>query len=99
MRKADDGLICVNFWKSESYTCAGITSDKAASIMLHTAENGAELAVTDPANNDAVLTLTLPQLPGTLQPDKRVTVCQTDPLTIAVDTTGMMGAPVHIIFK
>ena len=99
VRKADDGLICVNFWKSESYTCAGITSDKAASIMLHTAENGAELAVTDPANNDAVLTLTLPQLPGTLQPDKRVTVCQTDPLTIAVDTTGMMGAPVHIIFK
>ncbi len=98
VRKADDNLVCVNFWGDEPYTCAGITSDKAASIMLHTTENGAELAVADPTNNDAILTLTLPQLPGTLQPNHRITVCQADPMTVTIDTTGLMGASVRILF-
>lgn len=99
VRKADAGLVCVNFWGEEPYTCAGITSDKAASIMLHITEKNAELAVADPTNTDTILTLTLPRLPGSMQPNDRVTVCQTDPRTVTVDTAGLMGASVRIIFS
>ena len=88
------GMTGLNFWKNETATAAGVTSDSQASVMMQQTDNTLEIAVSDPTQkNNGTIELTV-DVPGVsvIAQDNTVTVTQLAPqVKISVNVAGSMG--------
>lgn len=81
VRENDLNLTGINFWKNESTTAGGVTSDKKASVMVSETADSIELSVADPTQKNAgFIYLELDTaVTGLIAKDAAVTVLQYTP--------------------
>lgn len=90
-RDKKDGVVAANFWE-DGGSVAGITVDKAASVVLKSQGDALELAVAEPNQNNGTVVVTLATSGSVRSKDGNVTVLQTEPfIKLSVDTQGKGG--------
>ena len=82
-----NGILGINFWNAASYTCAGITSNTQASVMI----SASEISVCDPTQSDAIIELRFDFDADVTDKDDAVTVLSLSPLKVSVNTKGKSG--------
>lgn len=93
-------LLGINFWEEKPCTCAGITVDTQACILLHHTEDILELAVADPTKTDRILTITLDcEISEVESMDEGIEAIGTAPLKLVIDTTACDGRSLYLRAK
>ncbi|WP_127585455.1 polysaccharide lyase family 8 super-sandwich domain-containing protein [Paenibacillus koleovorans] len=95
------GILGVNFWKDAVKTVSGVTSNKKASVMVRTSENGTEVSVSDPTMaNTGTITLTIAQNLGPVAyKDSRITTSTSGgTTTLTVNVNGAGGKSIKAFF-
>lgn len=91
-RDNTNGVVAANFWDNRTATVAGITVDRAASVVMQTTGNTVTMAVSDPTQQDKVITVSLATAGKLISADPNVSVVQTEPfLMFRVDTAKLGG--------
>ncbi|HWS41834.1 MAG TPA: polysaccharide lyase family 8 super-sandwich domain-containing protein [Pseudoflavonifractor sp.] len=92
-RDIKNDVVAANFWEDAEATVAGITVDKAASVVMERKGAAVKLAVSDPTQKDRVITVSL-GAPGTvIGCDANITLLQSEPFVkFSVDTAALGGA-------
>lgn len=88
------GLRAANFWRDETTTAAGITSDRSASVLVVEADGFLEIGVADPSQaNAGVIHVEVDRAAEALvEKDEAVSVERTSPsLHLAVNVAGGRG--------
>lgn len=102
VRENSLGVTGINFWKDESTTAAGVTSDKKASVMVSKTATSVELSVADPTQKNAgqiYLTLDGPAT-GVISKDPEVTVLQYTPtVKVKINVDKARGKDFHVMFS
>lgn len=95
------GVLGINFWNDAVKTVSGITSNKKASVMVRTSENGTEVSVSDPTlANTGTIQVTLTQNLGPVAyKDSRITVSTSNgTTTLTVNVNGAGGKSIKAFF-
>ncbi|MDR6550462.1 polysaccharide lyase family 8 super-sandwich domain-containing protein [Paenibacillus qinlingensis] len=95
------GILGINFWNDASKTVSGVTSNKKASVLVRTGENGTEVSVSDPTlANTGTIQLTLSQSLGPVAyKDSRITTSTSGGNTIlTVNVNGAGGKSIKAYF-
>lgn len=95
------GILGINFWNDVSKTVSGVTSNKKASVMVRTGENGTEVSVSDPTlSNTGTIQLTLTQNLGpVVYKDSRITTSTNGgTTTLTVNVNGAGGKSIKAFF-
>ncbi|MGG1516846.1 polysaccharide lyase beta-sandwich domain-containing protein [Paenibacillus oryzisoli] len=95
------GILAVNFWNDAVKTVSGVTSNKKASVMVRTTENGTEVSVADPTMaNTGTIQLTLTQNLGpVVYKDSRITASTSGgTTTLTVNVNGAGGKSIEAYF-
>ncbi|NOU65483.1 hypothetical protein GC096_15720 [Paenibacillus sp. LMG 31461] len=95
------GILGINFWNDASKTVSGVTSNKKASVMVRTTENGTEVSVSDPTlSNTGTIQLTLTQPLGPVAyKDSRITASMSGgTTTLTVNVNGAGGKSIKAFF-
>ncbi|NQX60818.1 polysaccharide lyase 8 family protein [Paenibacillus qinlingensis] len=95
------GILGINFWNDASKTVSGVTSNKKASVMVRTTENGTEVSVSDPTlSNTGTIQLTLTQSLGPVAfKDSRITTSTSGgTTTLTVNVNGAGGNSIKAFF-
>ncbi|OAS19163.1 polysaccharide lyase 8 family protein [Paenibacillus oryzisoli] len=95
------GILGINFWNDASKTVSGVTSNKKASVMVRTTENGTEVSVSDPTlSNTGTIQLTLTQPLGPVAyKDSRITTSTSgSTTTLTVNVNGAGGKSIKAYF-
>ncbi len=91
------GITAVNFFAEDTYTAAGIRCSGQASVMVRVQRDVMDIAVTDPTNGDAVLTVSFSAAAQKLlERDDGIELLVGEPLTAKFDTTGFNGQSLHL---
>ncbi|WP_378144292.1 polysaccharide lyase family 8 super-sandwich domain-containing protein [Cnuibacter sp. UC19_7] len=92
----------INFWKDETTTAAGVTSDKKASVMVSETAGSLELSIADPTQKNTgqiYLSLDVPAT-GLISKDPQVTVLQYTPtVKLKVDVNAAGGKDFAVKFS
>lgn len=102
VKETAKGITAVNFWNNKITTAAGITSNKAASVIIQRKGDEAALGVSDPTQeNDGTIEISLPFACGDIkESDTNIEVVQKTPfMKLAVRTAGMAGRTSRITLK
>lgn len=95
------GILGINFWNDAAKTVSGVSSNKKASVMVRTTENGTEVSVSDPTlANTGTIQLTLTQNLGPVAyKDSRITTSTSGgTTTITVNVNGAGGKSIKAFF-
>ncbi|MDF2922346.1 MAG: hypothetical protein K0R57_1260 [Paenibacillaceae bacterium] len=95
------GILAVNYWNDTTKTVSGVTSNKKASVMVRTTENGTEVSVSDPTlSNTGTIQLTLTQNLGpVVYKDSRITTSTSGgTTTLTVNVNGAGGKSIKAYF-
>lgn len=96
------GITAVNFWNNKATTAAGITSSKAASVIMQINGDEATVGVSDPTQeNHGTIEISLPYIGGDIkESDANVEVLQKTPfIKLSVRTAEMAGRTSKITIK
>ena len=102
VKEATKGITAVNFWNNKTTTAAGITSNKAASVIIQLNGDEAAVGVSDPTQkNDETIEISLPYSCGDIKiADTNIEVLQKTPFVkLAVRTADMAGRTSRITMK
>ncbi|MDR6550461.1 polysaccharide lyase 8 family protein [Paenibacillus qinlingensis] len=95
------GVLGINFWNDAVKTVSGITSNKKASVMVSTTENGTEVSVSDPTlSNTGTIQLTIAQNLGpVVYKDSRITTSTSGgTTTLTINVNGAGGKSIKAYF-
>jgi hypothetical protein len=95
------GILGINFWNDAVKTVSGVTSNKKASVMVRTTENGTEVSVSDPTlSNTGTIQLTIAQNLGpVVYKDTRITTSTSGgTTTLTVNVNGAGGKSIKAYF-
>ncbi|MGG1554444.1 polysaccharide lyase 8 family protein [Paenibacillus ferrarius] len=101
VRENNLNALGINFWQNATKTVSGITSNKKASVMVRTSENGTEVSISDPTmENTGTIQLTLTQSLGPLAyKDSRIAVSTSGgTTTLTVNVSGAAGKSIKAFF-
>lgn len=102
VRENDLNVTGINFWKDESTSAGGVTSDKKASVMVSRTADSVELSVADPTQKNAGhIYLSLDSsATGLISKDPEVTVLQYTPtVELKVDVKNARGKDINVTFS
>lgn len=102
VRERNLGITAVNFWNNKITTAAGITSNKAASVIMQLNEDEITIGVSDPTQeNHGTIELSLPYPGGDIkESDANIEVLQKTPfIKLVMKAEGMAGQTGKVTFK
>ncbi|MBZ4487485.1 polysaccharide lyase beta-sandwich domain-containing protein [Microbacterium sp. cx-55] len=102
VRENDLNVTGINFWKDESTSAGGVTSDKKASVMLSSTADSVELSVADPTQKNAGhIYLSLDSAAtGLISKDPEVTVLQYTPtIELKINVNNARGKDFNVKFS
>lgn len=91
-RDTANNVTAINFWEDAPATMAGVSVDRAASVVMQRSGNTVNLSVSDPTQQNTTIELML-VMPGTVTAnDSNITVVESAPFVkLSIDTTGKGG--------
>jgi len=94
------GLTAVNFWTNAQHTAAGITSDRAASILVQQREGTLDIAIADPTQSTTPIHLELDRaIAAVTEKDDAITVDQSTPtLKLTIQPQSARGRTLRASF-
>lgn len=92
VRSFTTGMTGYNFWKEEPASCAGVSVDTQASVILQRDRGALKLAVSDPTKSDCVIAVQLDcGVSEVTAKSEGIQILTMSPLSILADTKGQEG--------
>lgn len=100
VEEKSDGVTCVNFWGTSTYTAAGITANTQCCVILKVGTKTIDIAVSDPCKLDSIIELTFDFNVGKeTKPNEKIKVISFAPLKMSIDTRMTDGQTCNIQFS
>ncbi|MDF2592015.1 MAG: Hyaluronate lyase [Clostridia bacterium] len=97
IRQNSNQLLCVNFWNTEAYKAAGISSNTQCCVLVRKELNRTEIAISDPTKDDQLIELHFEfDAKEVVHKDTCIKVISLTPFSIQIDTKDKHGQSILV---